>query len=125
MILRIGLFNLLFFLSFALFSQQKTIKFETYSLENGLSQSSITGIVQDQFGFIWISTQDGINRYDGYTFKTFKNNPSDDNTIPNNYIHFLKEMKVGTFGLGRTEELGKLTQKILLFNELANLPFLP
>ena len=90
MILRINLFNFLFFLSFALFSQQKTIKFETYSLENGLSQSSITGVVQDQFGFIWISTQDGINRYDGYTFKTFKNNPSDDNTIPNNYIHFLK-----------------------------------
>ena len=53
---------LLLILAIGAFGQQKTIKFDTYSLEDGLSQSSVTGIVQDKFGYIWISTQDGINR---------------------------------------------------------------
>jgi ligand-binding sensor domain-containing protein/class 3 adenylate cyclase len=123
MILRINLFNFLFFLSFALFSQQKTIKFETYSLENGLSQSSITGVVQDQFGFIWISTQDGINRYDGYTFKTFKNNPSDDNTIPNNYIHFLKRDESGNIWFGTNRGIGKINPKDFSVQRISKLTF--
>ena len=77
---RLTHFILLLFLAASAFGQQKTIKFDTYSLEDGLSQSSVTGIVQDRYGFIWISTQDGINRYDGYSFKTFKNKPGNLNS---------------------------------------------
>ena len=84
MIKKLSPLLLLLLISVGTYGQQKTIKFDTYSLDDGLSQSSVTGIVQDKYGFIWISTQDGINRYDGYSFKTFKNNPVNANSIPNN-----------------------------------------
>jgi len=102
---------LLIFLSAFAFGQQKTIKFDTYSLEDGLSQSSVTGIVQDRYGYIWISTQDGINRYDGYNFKTFKNQPDDLNTIPNNYIHFLIKDDIGDLWFGTNRGIGKMNPK--------------
>lgn len=104
-------FILLIFLSAFAFGQQKTIKFDTYSLEDGLSQSSVTGIVQDRYGFIWISTQDGLNRYDGYSFKTFKNNPNNSNTIPNNYVHFLDEDESGNLWFGTNRGIGKMDPK--------------
>ena len=92
-------------------SQQKTIKFGTYSLEDGLSQSSVTGIVQDRYGYIWISTQDGLNRYDGYNFTTFKNNPNDETTIPNNYAHFLQEDELDYLWFGTNRGIGKMDPK--------------
>lgn len=105
-------FVLLVLLSAHLFSQQKTIKFDTYSLEDGLSQSSVTGIVQDRYGFIWISTKDGINRFDGYQFKTFKNIPDSANTIPNNYIHFLQKSPItGNLWFGTNRGIGTMNPK--------------
>lgn len=104
-------FFLLIFLSALSFGQQKTIKFDTYSLEDGLSQSSITGIVQDRYGFIWLSTQDGINRYDGYTFKAFKNKPNDENSIPNNYVHFLNKDEAGDLWFGTNRGIGRMDPK--------------
>ncbi len=111
MIKKLSRLILLLLLSVSSFGQQKTIKFDTYSLDDGLSQSSVTGIVQDPYGFIWISTQDGINRYDGYTFKTFKNNPVDANSIPNNYIHFLDKDMDGMLWFGTNRGIGKMDSK--------------
>ena len=59
--------------------QQPQMYFEQVSMEDGLSQVSINDIIQDSTGFLWFATLDGLNRYDGYTFKVFKpeaNNPS-------------------------------------------------
>ena len=56
----------------------KNIRFEQISLEEGLSQSVVNTILQDRKGFLWVGTDDGLNRYDGYTFTVFKpdtNNP--------------------------------------------------
>lgn len=56
----------------------KNIRFEQISLDQGLSQSVVNVIMQDSQGFIWVGTDDGLNRYDGYNFKIFKpdaNNP--------------------------------------------------
>lgn len=56
----------------------KNIRFDHISLEEGLSQSVVNAILQDQKGFIWVGTDDGLNRYDGYNFKVYKpdtNNP--------------------------------------------------
>lgn len=107
----LSLFILLFVISNIGWTQQKSIKFDKYSLEDGLSQSSVTGIVQDKYGFIWVSTQDGINKYDGYTFKTFKNNPTNENSIPNNYIHCVIKDFNDDLWFGTNRGIGKLHPK--------------
>ena len=83
----------IFVLSHISFGQQKTIKFNSYGIENGLSQSHVTSIVQDDNGFVWIATQDGLNRFNGYEFEVFKQHLKDTNSIPNNYIHCLLNYK--------------------------------
>lgn len=61
---------LFFFLSFGLYSQT-AISFRQLSVKNGLSQNSAISITQDNEGFLWIATQDGLNRYDGNDFVTY------------------------------------------------------
>jgi ligand-binding sensor domain-containing protein/serine phosphatase RsbU (regulator of sigma subunit) len=75
---------------------QSHISFNHLTVENGLSQSSVTCIFQDNNGFMWFGTQDGLNRYDGYNFKVFKNNPSDSTSLTNNFIFSIYEDKSGT-----------------------------
>jgi ligand-binding sensor domain-containing protein/signal transduction histidine kinase/DNA-binding response OmpR family regulator len=58
-------------------------KISTYQ---GLSNSVINAIVQDNNGFMWFATEDGLNRYDGYTFTVFRHDTHDPNTISNNFI---------------------------------------
>src|SRR6266478_2375966 len=53
----------------------KDIRFTRLSTENGLSQTRVSQIVQDDQGFMWFGTQYGLNRYDGYKFKIFKHEP--------------------------------------------------
>lgn len=52
--------------------QVTSLQFERLSLEEGLSQSSINFIIQDSQGFMWFGTQDGLNKYDGYSFTIFR-----------------------------------------------------
>ena len=92
-ILRCGFFIFLFFSN--LFPQGY-ISFSHLTVEDGLSQSSVTCIFQDRKGFMWFGTQDGLDRYDGYYFKVFKNDPSDSNSISDNFIFSIYENKNGT-----------------------------
>ena len=69
--------------------QQKSIKFNSYSIEDGLSQSHVTDIIPDEFGYIWVATQDGLNKYNGYEFDVFKHKLNDDKSLPNSYVHSL------------------------------------
>ncbi len=73
------------------YAQSHNVKFNHLNIEDGLSQSIIMDILQDSKGFIWIATQDGLNRYDGYEFKVFKNDPKDSTSLPHNYIVYLFE----------------------------------
>ena len=68
-------------LSNLLFAQDKPVKFDRLSTRDGLSQNRVFDITQDQNGFIWIGTEDGLNRYDGYNFKVFKNIPGDTTSL--------------------------------------------
>jgi ligand-binding sensor domain-containing protein len=54
------------------YSQMGEMQFERISIESGLSQSSVLCICQDSKGFLWFGTYEGLNRYDGYTFKVYK-----------------------------------------------------
>ena len=54
------------------YAQTRPMAFERVSLEQGLSQSTVLSMFQDSRGFMWFGTEDGLNRYDGVTFKTYK-----------------------------------------------------
>ena len=62
------------------------ITFSHLSTNEGLSQSTVLSIAQDKKGFMWFATLDGLNRYDGYEFTSYKNNPDDTTTIAENII---------------------------------------
>ncbi len=88
-----------------LYPQFSYLKFERFNVNNGLSNTSINCIVQTSDGYLWIATKDGLNRYDGQSFKVFKNNPADPTSLPENYIMYLLESRdktlwVGTWGSG-------------------------
>lgn len=74
-ILQRGMSQLLWSLllgSLSVFGQNNTLKFDHIDLEDGISQSVVTSMVQDRSGFLWFGTQDGLNRFDGYQFKVFR-----------------------------------------------------
>jgi ligand-binding sensor domain-containing protein len=63
--------------------------------EDGLSQNTVHSILQDSKGFMWFATEDGLNKYDGYNFTVYKNNPRDKNSISDNFIWTIFEDKKG------------------------------
>lgn len=67
-------------------AQKNLIKFNNLTIENGLEQGTITGIIHGKDGYMWIATADGLHRYDGYNFKIYRNDPNDKNSLPDNYI---------------------------------------
>ena len=75
----------LFFLCFYCIAQ-KPVKFEHLGSEDGLSQSSVNCILQDRYGLMWFGTQDGLNLFDGTTFRVFQNQPGDSTSLSSNYI---------------------------------------
>ena len=65
--------------------------FSNYSINEGLSQSVINCIYQDSQGYIWLGTQNGLNRFNGETFDVYSYNPIDSNSISNNWIYAITE----------------------------------
>jgi len=68
--------------------------------DEGLSQSEVTCILQDQKGFLWVGTRGGLNRYDGYDFKIFQNEIGNPNSLVNNSIESLFEDSKGNIWIG-------------------------
>jgi signal transduction histidine kinase/ligand-binding sensor domain-containing protein/DNA-binding response OmpR family regulator len=62
------------------------INCEYLTVEDGLSNNSILDICQDSSGFIWVGTENGLNRYDGFAFRRYQYNPADTATIDNNAV---------------------------------------
>lgn len=60
-------------------------------IEKGLSNNSVRCIYQDHNGFMWFGTYDGLNRYNGYEFKIFRNSLGDSNSLPHNFIYAIHE----------------------------------
>lgn len=74
--------------------------FSKYQVEDGLSYNSATAVLQDSFGFIWIGTEDGLNRFDGVKFTVFKNDLEDTASIGQNHIYSLHEDNEGNLWVG-------------------------
>jgi serine phosphatase RsbU (regulator of sigma subunit)/ligand-binding sensor domain-containing protein len=79
---------------------QRNYLFENISVPEGLSNSTVNYIFQDSNGFLWISTNDGLNRYDGNNIKVFKNDPNDSTTIPTNDCYAIAEDAEGFIWVG-------------------------
>jgi ligand-binding sensor domain-containing protein/serine phosphatase RsbU (regulator of sigma subunit) len=118
------LFLSLLFINTQLFGQISHIKFDHISLENGLSQSSIHSVVQDNKGFIWFATLDGLNKYNGYNIKIYRNNLRDSNSISDNVLNVLYVDKkenggalwIGTRGAGLSK-YNSLNENFITFSK--------
>ena len=82
--------------------------FKNITIEDGLSQSTVETIYQDSKGYIWIGTNDGLDRYNGYEFKYYKHDKDDKNSIPNNYSVDIIEDKNGHIWVSTINGLSRI-----------------
>jgi ligand-binding sensor domain-containing protein/signal transduction histidine kinase len=78
----------------------QNIRFGRIGVSGGLSQGVVNCILQDRQGFIWVGTQDGLNRYDGYTFKVFRSASDDPRSINDRWINTLFQDEQGYIWIG-------------------------
>lgn len=81
-------------------AQDNSVSFEQLTTVNGLSQSSVIAIAQDQQGMLWFGTRDGLNKYDGGQFTVFRHNPKDTNSLSNNDILSIAVDEIGDIWIG-------------------------
>ena len=78
----------------------RNIRFERIMPAHGLSYPMVNKVIQDRNGFMWFATENGLNKYDGYTFTTYKHNPKDDNSLNFNDIQTILEDSDGYIWIG-------------------------
>jgi signal transduction histidine kinase/ligand-binding sensor domain-containing protein len=83
------------------FAQESiALRFEDLSLDNGLSQGYVGGILQDKRGLMWFVTNDGLNKYDGSTITVYRHDPDDPSSIGSNSLRCLFEDSKGRLWIG-------------------------
>ncbi len=87
------------------------MSFKNITIEDGLSQSSVNTLYQDKSGYMWIGTNDGLNRYNGYDFKVYSYNDKYKNSISNNFIIDVTEDGSGNIWVGTANGLSKINLK--------------
>jgi len=97
------------------FSQPVYYSFEHLTIEDGLSQNTVTSIIQDSRGFMWFGSSNGLNRFDGYSFKTFMRNNADSTTISHNHIQVLFEDSQQRLWVGTIDGLNLMNQQTCQF----------
>lgn len=80
-----------FFIVSCAYAQKLDLKFRHITGEHGLSQTHALFLTQDYEGFIWVCTQNGLNKYDGYKVTVYKNDPADSTSIASNDIRYVYE----------------------------------
>lgn len=104
----------------------KQYAFTHYTVNNGLAAYNITSIIQDKEGYMWIASINGLQRFDGFRFLTFKHNPNDPQSIPDNFIaqllldkeqHLWMFFSNGDVGIFDTHKMTFKKAKLKLKNE--------
>lgn len=116
----IGLIILIITLFHDIEAQRQTLTFRNYNTSDGLSQSSITDIIQDSEGFMWFATNDGLNRFDGIVFKHFKNNEDDSTSLSSNNIYSIFEDHKHNLWVGTAKGLNKYNRNKQNFERITN-----
>lgn len=97
-------------------------KFQILSTESGLSHNWVKCILQDQTGFMWFGTKDGLNRYDAYGFQTYSFDASDANSLGNSTINFLEEAPDGDIWVGTSGGLERYLPRFDHFEKVSAIP---
>ncbi|MGD8814794.1 MAG: two-component regulator propeller domain-containing protein, partial [Anaerolineales bacterium] len=77
-----------------------SVRFEHLTVDDGLAHSEVTSIAQDSLGYMWFGTLNGLNKYDGFSFQTYRRNPQDDNSLRDNFIESIYLDSAGVLWIG-------------------------
>lgn len=98
------------------------ISFEHITVEQGLSDSGITCILQDRYGFMWFGTLRGLNRYDGYNCKIYTHEPGNPGSIGDNVITSICEDQSGSLWVGTRNGINKFDRGKNVFIHFKHVP---
>ncbi|MBK9283313.1 MAG: SpoIIE family protein phosphatase [Sphingobacteriaceae bacterium] len=114
-------YYLLIFCVFSLALGAQQLRFKHITNEDGLSSLMVNCILQDDKGFMWFGTQDGLNRYDGYQFKVYKNDPTDLNSLNSSEITAVNQIRPDLMVIGTREGLNYFNPVNETFTSLRHL----
>ncbi len=103
-------------------AQNNTILFNSLSSHNKLSQNTVNAILEDKTGFLWFGTEDGLNMYDGYRYRVFKQEKSNAHSISNNIIWTLYEDKDSALWIGTFNGLNYYNRETGIFTSYLHNP---
>lgn len=98
----------LFVTSSQVFASADNIRFEPIDIDEGLSQQSVNVIFQDSKGFMWFGTQEGLNRYDGITFASYRPKFDDENSLSGPWVHSISEDQDGNLWISTNNGVNRL-----------------
>ncbi|HJR99980.1 MAG TPA: two-component regulator propeller domain-containing protein [Flavobacterium sp.] len=120
------MYKFFLFVFFSIFStnfiHSQEYYFKHFQVEEGLSNNTVLTSLQDKDGFMWFGTKDGLNRFDGYRFKTYRSSNDPIHSLGSNYIQSLHEYK-GVIWVGTDKGLyqyDKKTDQFSILNEAIN-----
>lgn len=105
-----------------LHAQPKDVTFKRYTADEGLESSHISALLQDRQGFLWVGTNSGLFRFDGYAFKAFNSAPTDTTSLSDNFINALYEdaRPGGKLWIGTTNGLNAFDSRTEKFEHYRN-----
>ncbi len=100
------------FLHPTVFAQGNKLEFEHFTTKDGLSQSTIACILQDNKGFMWFGTQNGLNKYDGYTFTNYLYDSDNPASMLGSFVMEITEDSEGNLWIGTESGLNRYDRAI-------------
>ncbi len=94
-----------------IFAATDNVKFEFFGIDNGLSQQFIQTLYQDSHGFLWVGTQEGLNRFDGFNFKQYLHQPGIADSLSDKWVRAISEDSHGNLWVGTTAGINILDSK--------------
>ena len=85
----------------------RPIRFDRLSIEQGLSQSSVLDILQDSRGYVWLATEEGLDRFDGLAFRAYKHDPADLSSLPSSFVWDVEEDSSSDLWIATTSGLAR------------------
>lgn len=112
-----------FILAFVSTLHAQRLRFKHITSDDGLSTNYVTSIIQDDKGFMWFGTQDGLNKYDGYQIKIFKNDPTNPNSLSYSEVTCIKQINPSLILVGTLEGVNFFNPVTNVFSHLKTKEF--